>query len=287
MENFKDPVGAPMGQVFFSGGGFDKDYGHIGAVETFDKASGNFTTVEFNHNGDGKMTRQSYNVNDLKAKGVHVGFYNNTTVAQKLASGSTTGVAGTEEATAKMRNLLRDTDYNSSDKEAILKLVKQGKDINTISSMYPGVGETQALTQIESTQFSPDDFSEAQKGSGYQNIKNAITDYKKAYGEYIGDGDIVDSMLFAAETQGYRKDMTKALVANGIYPFDNNDGDTKILGQLTNNDQLQPIVEAMYDDGLSKDEIYEVMEANANTQQSFWWDSETADKLEDIIDKLK
>lgn len=208
-------------------------------------------------------------------------------MAQKLASGSTTGVAGTEEATAKMRNLLRDTDYNESDKGAILKLVKQGKDINTIASMYPGVGESQALTQIESTQFSPDDFSEAQKGSGYQNIKNAITEYKKAYSEYIGDGDIVDSMLFAAETQGYRKDMTKALVANGIYPFDNNDGDTKILGQLTNNDQLQPIVEAMYDDGLSKDEIYEVMEANAHTQQSFWWDSETADKLEDIIDKLK
>ena len=62
--------------VLFSGGGYDKTYGHIAAIESVNQ-DGTMNIVESNLNGDNKVTRRTISINDKNISG----FYNNTPLA--------------------------------------------------------------------------------------------------------------------------------------------------------------------------------------------------------------
>ena len=62
--------------VLFSGGGYDKTYGHIAAIESVNQ-DGTMNIVESNLNGDNKVTRRTIPINDKNISG----FYNNTPLA--------------------------------------------------------------------------------------------------------------------------------------------------------------------------------------------------------------
>lgn len=63
--------------VLFTGGGYDKTYGHIASIESVNQ-DGTLNIVESNLNGDNKVTRRTIRANDSAISG----FYNNTPLAK-------------------------------------------------------------------------------------------------------------------------------------------------------------------------------------------------------------
>ena len=63
--------------VLFSGGGYDKTYGHIASIESVNP-DGTINVVESNLNGDNKVTRRTISASDANISG----FYNNTPLAK-------------------------------------------------------------------------------------------------------------------------------------------------------------------------------------------------------------
>ena len=49
--------------VLFTGGGYDKTYGHIASIESVNQ-DGTLNIVESNLNGDNKVTRRTIQAND-------------------------------------------------------------------------------------------------------------------------------------------------------------------------------------------------------------------------------
>lgn len=63
--------------VLFTGGNYDKTYGHIASIESVNQ-DGTINVVESNLNGDKKVTRRTLQANDPAISG----FYNNTPLAK-------------------------------------------------------------------------------------------------------------------------------------------------------------------------------------------------------------
>ena len=110
------------GMVLFTGGNYDKTYGHIASIESVNP-DGTMNVVESNLNGDNKVTRRTLQANDPAISG----FYNNTPLAKQGAQGTFTA---TEEAWANniMNGKAKISDITNKDgvdKGKVLQLMNQ------------------------------------------------------------------------------------------------------------------------------------------------------------------
>lgn len=108
--------------VLFTGGNYDKTYGHIASIESVNP-DGTMNVVESNLNGDNKVTRRTLQANDPAISG----FYNNTPLAKQGAQGTFTA---TEEAWANniMNGKAKISDITNKDgvdKGKVLQLMNQ------------------------------------------------------------------------------------------------------------------------------------------------------------------
>lgn len=81
---FKEQQAMAGGMVLFTGGMYDKTYGHIALVESVNP-DGSLNIVESNLKNDMKVTRRTISASD---PAIH-GYYNNTPLAKKINGGAT------------------------------------------------------------------------------------------------------------------------------------------------------------------------------------------------------
>lgn len=244
--NAKSPV--MMGQVFFDWPGFDQSYGHIETVVSIDPNAGTFTTKGFNKNNDGRLTTATYSMADLQAKGVHVGFYNETPAAKKLGQ---TGWYGD----SNIERLITRSSYTEQEKQQIRADIKK----NNLSE-----------EQAQQIYFAPKSYGEA--------VQQLTFDGKETGQDLIKEIGVMASMFpeqwKAKVLQNYigklgdrAPILAEELVANGTYYYVD-DKDKTHLADFSNDDDLYDGVYQLIED-LGETKAKEILQKKLTDKKGF------------------
>lgn len=216
---YKDATPVQMGQVFFDWPGFDRTYGHIETVTSFDPTTGTFTTKGFNKNNDGRLTTSTYSLEQLKKSGVHVGFYNDTPAAKKI------GQVSWGNATSNIERMITRSSYTEQEKQQIRADIKK----NNLSD-----------EEAQSIYFAPKNYAEA--------VTQLTLTGKETWQDLIKEIGIMASMFpeqgkwkvvqtYIAKLWDNAPTLASELIQNGTYYYVD-DKDKAHLADLSNDDDL-------------------------------------------------
>lgn len=249
---YKDTTPMQMGQVFFDWPGFDKTYGHIETVISYDPATETFTTKGFNKNNDGRLTTSTYSMADLKAKWVHVGFYNDTPAAKKIWQ--MTGDSG-----SAIERMITRSSYTEQEKQQIRADIKK-------NNLTP--------EEAQSIYFAPKNYGEA--------VQQLTFTGKETWQDLIKEVGLMASMFpeqwkakvlqtYISKLGDNAPVLAEELVANGTYYYVD-DKDKTHLADFSNDDDLYDGVYQLIED-LGEKKAKEILQKKLTDKKGFqsWW----------------